>query len=84
MSLNMVRTFRVNPRISAWTQIHGAYNFLAHPIAPAGIRVAVHEKPKVCETWGLHALDGFYVAQLESTTDLIMYGSRIVSTSWMH
>jgi hypothetical protein len=61
MSLNMVRTSRANPYISAWTLLHGAYDFLAHPIAPAGMRVAVHEKPEVRETWGPHALDGFYI-----------------------
>jgi hypothetical protein len=40
---------------------NGAYDFMAHPIASAGIRVAIHEKPEVRQTWPPHALDGLYV-----------------------
>jgi hypothetical protein len=50
MTLNMVRTSRVNPQVLAWTQVHGAYDFLTHPIASAGTRVAIHEKPELRES----------------------------------
>ena len=45
ISLNLLRGSRLNPKLSAYAQMHGLYNFNKTPIAPPGIRVVVHEKP---------------------------------------
>jgi Reverse transcriptase (RNA-dependent DNA polymerase) len=61
ISLNLLRTSRINPKHSAWSQFNGPFDFNRTPIAPPGIRVLVHEKPSKRTTWSPHALDGWYV-----------------------
>ena len=61
ISLNLLRGSRMNPKLSAYAQVFGAFDFNATPLAPPGIRVLVHEKPKDRGTWSPHALDGWYV-----------------------
>jgi hypothetical protein len=39
LTLNLLRGSRINPKLSASEQIHGRYDFNAHPIAPPGIKV---------------------------------------------
>jgi hypothetical protein len=36
-------------------------DYRAHPIAPAGIRVMVHLKPEIRDTWEPHAEEAFYL-----------------------
>jgi hypothetical protein len=45
LTLNLLRWSRVNPKLSAWAQLNGQFDFNRTPIAPPGIRVLVHEKP---------------------------------------
>ena len=45
ISLNLLRSSRINPRLSAWVQVHGACDYNRMPMAPPGTRVLVHEKP---------------------------------------
>jgi hypothetical protein len=61
MSLNMLRGSRINPKLSAYAQLHGAFDFNATPLAPPGIRVLIHEKPHQRKTWMPHAVDGWYI-----------------------
>jgi hypothetical protein len=60
-SLNMLRSSRVAPHLSAWEQMHGAYDFNTTPAAPPGMLMAVHEVAPIRETWGPHAVQGFYI-----------------------
>ena len=61
MTLNLLRTSRINPRLSAWSQLHGIFDFNRTPLAPPGTRVLVHEKPSLRGTWSPHAVDGWYL-----------------------
>ena len=62
ISLNHLRGCRSNMAISAYEGMHGRpYDFLAHPIAPPGIKIQVHEKPEQRTSWGVHCVDGFYL-----------------------
>jgi hypothetical protein len=61
LTLNMLRGSRLNPKLSAWAQIHGFFNFNQTPIAPPGIRVLVHEKPANRDTWAAHGVNGWYI-----------------------
>ena len=61
LCLNLLRGSRLDPRISAWEQLHGKYNFDAHPLAPLGIRVVMHEKPSQRGSWAPHGVVGFYL-----------------------
>jgi Reverse transcriptase (RNA-dependent DNA polymerase) len=61
MAINLLRGSRINPNLSAYAQIHGAFDFNATPMAPPGIRVLIHEKPNQRKTWMPHAVDGWYL-----------------------
>jgi hypothetical protein len=58
MTLNLLRTSRINPRLPAWSQVHGIFDFNRTPLAPPGTRVLGHEKPSLRGTWSPHAVDG--------------------------
>jgi hypothetical protein len=58
--LNLLRGSRVNPRLSAQAQLHGAFDFNWTPLGPPGTRVFIHELPDKCGTWSPHAILGFY------------------------
>jgi hypothetical protein len=61
ISLNLLRGSRINPKLSAWAQIHGNFDFNRTPLGPPGTRVLAHDKPDARTTWSPHALDGWYV-----------------------
>ncbi|KAI2502115.1 hypothetical protein MHU86_12345 [Fragilaria crotonensis] len=60
LTLNLLRGSRINPRLSAHAQLHGAFDFNRTPLAPPGIRVLVHVKPAERTTWSPHGADGWY------------------------
>ena len=45
ITLNLLRKSRMNPKLSAYAQVHGAYDFNRTPMAPPGTQVITHEKP---------------------------------------
>ncbi|KAI2496471.1 hypothetical protein MHU86_18012 [Fragilaria crotonensis] len=61
ITLNLLRGSRINPKLSAHAQMHGAFDFNRTPLAPPGIRVLVHIKPNERTTWSPHGEDGWYV-----------------------
>jgi hypothetical protein len=85
MTLNMLRTSRLNPKLSAATQIYGQYDFNRSPMAPPGTRIIAHETPSRRNTWA-NGLDGWYIGpSLEHYRCYTVYitktrGKRIVET----
>jgi hypothetical protein len=61
MTLNMLRTSRINPKLSAATHIFGQYDFNRAPMAPQGTRIIAHETPSGRRTWAPHGQDGWYI-----------------------
>ena len=62
LCLNHLRPFKPNPTISAYAGIHGgSHDFRAQPIAPAGIKVLIHDKPSARASWASHGVEGFYL-----------------------
>jgi hypothetical protein len=62
ITLNLLRGSRLNPRLSAWAQFHGHFDFNISPIAPPGICVIAHDKPADRDTWSPHGSeDGWYI-----------------------
>ncbi len=61
LTLNLLRGSRINPRLSAYAQLHGAFDFNRTPLGPPGTRVLIHEKPSARETWAPHAVKGWYL-----------------------
>jgi hypothetical protein len=44
MTLNMLRRSRINPKLSAYTQIFGVFDYNRTPLAPIGTRTVVHQR----------------------------------------
>ena len=66
ITLNLLRGSRINPKLSAYAQVYGAFDFNRTPLAPPGTKVLVHEKPTVRGTWAPHAVDGWYLGPAEN------------------
>jgi hypothetical protein len=60
ITLNMLRTSRINPKLSAATHIFGQYDLNRAPMAPPGTRIIAHETPGR-RTWAPHGQDGWYI-----------------------
>jgi hypothetical protein len=86
ITLNMLRTSRINPRLSAATHIFGQYDFNRAPMAPPGTRIIAHETPSRRRTWAPHGQDGWCIGPaLEHYRGYTVYitktrGDRIVET----
>ena len=61
MTLNVLRMSRINPQLSAYSQLWGNFSFNFTPIAPMGTKLLIHEKLLVRETWALHIVKGWYL-----------------------
>jgi hypothetical protein len=61
ITLNMLRTSRINPKLSADTHIYGQYDFNRAPMAPPGTRIIAHETRNRRQTWAPHGQDGWYI-----------------------
>jgi hypothetical protein len=61
LTLNLLRGSRINPKLSAWAQVHGQFDFNVTPLGPPGTRVLAFEDPGDRTTWSLHGLDGWYI-----------------------
>jgi hypothetical protein len=61
MTLNILRTSRINPKLSAATHIFGQYDFNRAPMAPKGTRIIAHETQSRRRTWAPHGQDGWYI-----------------------
>jgi hypothetical protein len=61
ITLNMLRISRINPKLSASTQIDGQYDYNRAPMAPPGTRIIAHETPNHRRKWAPHGKDGWYI-----------------------
>jgi hypothetical protein len=64
-TLNMLRTSRINPKLSAATHIFGQYDFNGAPMAPPGTRIIARMKLQAGGELGLH------MDKMAGTLDLI-------------
>mgnify|MGYP003330606412 CR=1 FL=1 len=58
ITLNLLRSSRINPKLSAYAYIHGFFNFQATPMAPPGTKVLVHMHSEKRGTWDLNGEPG--------------------------
>jgi hypothetical protein len=61
ITLNMLRTSRINTKLSASTHIDGQYDYKRSPMAPPGTRIIAHEAPSRRITWAPHGQYGWYI-----------------------
>ena len=45
ITLNLLRATRSNPKLSAYSYIHGNFDFTSTPMAPPGTKVLIHMHP---------------------------------------
>jgi hypothetical protein len=62
LTLNLLRSLRVNPKLSAYAYLNGNFDFNKTPLAPPGTKVVVHLKPDQCASWAYHGEEAWYVA----------------------
>jgi hypothetical protein len=61
LTLNMLQGSRLNPKVSALTQLNGHFDFNQTSIVPPDIRVLAHVKSVNQTTWSPHAEDGWCI-----------------------
>lgn len=62
ITINLLRPFVPDPKMSAYEGIHGhKYDFIAHPIAPVGTKVIIHDAPHHRKAFAPHGVPGFYL-----------------------
>eukprot|EP00804_Cyclotella_cryptica_P019081 CCRYP_014487-RA/>CCRYP_014487-RA protein AED:0.29 eAED:0.21 QI:0/0/0/1/0.5/0.33/3/0/1151 len=61
ITLNLLRTSRIDPSKSAYHQLHGhRYDWNAHPLAPPGTKAIIYESPNTRSSWGPRGRDAWY------------------------
>ena len=78
MTLNMLRPCWTNPKLSAYMALERAHDYNAHPIAPLGIKLTVHETVGQRASWGMNGITGWYLGP--STEHYRCYRAYIPST----
>ena len=69
LTLNHLLPWQPNPAISAYHGLTGAqFDFRAHPIAPAGTAILIHEPPQTRGTWAGHGVPGFILSRPSAVT----------------
>eukprot|EP00956_Cyclotella_meneghiniana_P007360 scaffold10022_cov21-Cyclotella_meneghiniana.AAC.1 len=61
ITLNLLRASRVNPKLSAYAQLEGQFNFDRTPMAPVGTKSLIFLDPNKRRSYQNHALDAWYV-----------------------
>ena len=64
LTLNLLRQYHMDPRLSGYAQLHGEFNHNSTPLAPPVTQVIINEKPNVRGTWASHWLKGWYLGPL--------------------
>ena len=60
-TLNLLRKSNINPRLSAESQLNGAFDYNATLLVPPGCKVVIYENPETRKTWAPHGFDGWYI-----------------------
>ena len=61
VTLNMLRPSRLNPKISAYMQLYGIFDFNKTSIAPTGCKIIIHDRTNERPIWAKYGFRGFYV-----------------------
>ena len=61
ISLNLLRSSRIQPKLSAYALIHGNFNYNATPMAPPGCKIVIHDRAGERKSWAEHASRGYCI-----------------------
>jgi hypothetical protein len=59
ITLNLLRTYRLHPQLSAAAHYHGLVDYNKTAFAPPGCKIIAHEKPGKRRTWAPHGQHGY-------------------------
>jgi hypothetical protein len=59
ITLNLLRTSRQHPQLSAAAHFHGLIDYIKTYFAPPGCNIIAHEKPAKRRTWAPHGQHGY-------------------------
>jgi hypothetical protein len=59
ITLNLLRTLRLHPQLSATAHFHGLVDYNKTAFAPPGCKIIAHEKPGKRRTWAPHGQHGY-------------------------
>jgi hypothetical protein len=59
ITLNLLRTSRLHPQLSAAAHYHGLVDYDKAAFAPPGCKIIAHEKPDKRQTWAPHGQHGY-------------------------
>jgi hypothetical protein len=59
ISLDLLRTSRLHPQLSAAAHLHGLVDYTKTAFAPPGCKIIAHEKPSQRRTWAPHGQPGY-------------------------
>jgi hypothetical protein len=59
ITLNLLRTSRLHPQLSAAVHFHGLVDYNKKAFAPPGCKIIAHEKPGKRRTWAPHGQHGY-------------------------
>jgi hypothetical protein len=59
ITLNLLRTSRLHPQLSAAAHYHGLVDYNKAAFAPPGCKIIAHEKPGKQRTWAPHGQHGY-------------------------
>jgi hypothetical protein len=62
LTLNLLRTSRQHPQLSAAAHYHGMVDYNKTAFASPGCKIIAHEKPAKQRTWEIHGQHGYYLA----------------------
>ena len=66
LTLNLLLPLRINPKLSAYSHLHGAFNFNRTPLAPPGTKIIIHDKPVIRGSWETCGYEGWYIGPAEN------------------
>lgn len=61
ITINLLRSSRINHNLSANEQMEGTFNYNKTPLAPLGIKTLAYEMPDNRNSWAEHGKEGWYV-----------------------
>ena len=61
ITLNLMRQFCLNPKLSAYAQIQGAFNYNGTPLAPPSTCIVAHKKPSQQASWATHGVNRWHI-----------------------
>ena len=60
-TLNLLRTYNINPKLSAETQLNGKFDYNITPLAPARTTVVAHKNTSQRGSWTIHGAIVWYL-----------------------